>query len=58
MLSTFVTPDGAGGKLRDRVYDYSNDLFTKNERDLFYSFENRDRFVKQSLKRLQPEAMS
>ena len=59
MLSTFVTPDGAGaGKLRDRVYDYSNDLFAKNERDLFYSLENRDRFVKQSLKRLQPEAMS
>jgi len=59
MLSTFINPAAASsGKLRDQVYDYSNDLFTKKERDLFYSLENRDRFVKQSLKRLRPEAMS
>ena len=44
--------------LHSQVYDYSNDLFTKRERDLFYSLENRGRFVKQHLKRLSPQAMS
>ena len=59
MLATFINPAAeSGSKLRDQIYDYSNDLFTKNERDLFYSLENRDRFVKQHLKRLSPEAMS
>ena len=59
MVGTFINPAAASGrKLRDHVYDYSNDLFTKNERDLFYSLENRDRFVKQHLKRLSPQAMS
>jgi len=59
MLATFINPVAeSGSKLRDQIYDYSNDLFTKNERDLFYSLENRDRFVNQHLKRLSPEAMS
>ena len=59
MLATFINPSAASSsKLRDQIYDYSNDLFTKKERDLFYGLENRDRFVKQNLKRLRPEAMS
>ena len=59
MLGTFINPAAAKGtKLRDQIYDYSNDLFTKNERDLFYRLENRERFVKQHLKRLKPVAMS
>ncbi|MEE2947407.1 MAG: DUF1553 domain-containing protein [Verrucomicrobiota bacterium] len=59
MLGTFINPTAASGKkLRDQIYDYSNDLFTKNERDLFYRLENRERFVKQHLKRLKPVAMS
>ena len=50
---------GAGNrKLRDTIYDRANDLFTKHERDLFYRLENRERFVKQHLKRLKPAAMS
>ena len=59
MLGTFINPAAASGrKLRDVIYDHSNDLFTKNERDLFYRMENRERFVKQHLKRLKPLAMS
>ncbi len=59
MLGTFINPAAASGrKLRDTIYDHTNDLFTKNERDLFYRLENRGRFVKQHLKRLKPVAMS
>ena len=59
MLGTFINPAAAKGtKLREQIYDYSNDLFTKNERDLFYRLENRERFVKQHIKRLKPVAMS
>ncbi|MDP6891987.1 MAG: DUF1549 and DUF1553 domain-containing protein [Verrucomicrobiota bacterium] len=59
MVGSFINPTAVSGrKLRDQVYDYSNDLFTKRERDLFYSLENRGRFVKQHLKRLSPQAMS
>ena len=59
MLGTFINPAAASGrKLRDTIYDHTNDLFTKNERDLFYRLENRERFVKQHLKRLKPVAMS
>ena len=59
MLGTFINPAAASvRKLRDTIYDHTNDLFTKNERDLFYRLENRERFVKQHLKRLKPVAMS
>ena len=59
MLATFINPAASSShKLRDIIYDHTNDLFTKNERDLFYRLENRERFVKQHLKRLKPVAMS
>jgi len=59
MLATFINPAASSShKLRDTIYDHTNDLFTKNERDLFYRLENRERFVKQHLKRLKPVAMS
>ena len=59
MVGSFINPTAASKrKLRDQVYDYSNDLFTKKERDLFYSLENSGRFEKQHLKRLSPQAMS
>ena len=44
--------------MRDYIQDYTSDLFTKKERDLFYRLENRERFVKQHQKRLKPVAMS
>ena len=59
MIGTFINPAaGTDRKLRDYIQDYTNDLFTKNERDLFYRLENRERFVKQHLRRLKPVAMS
>ena len=59
IVATFINPAaGTDRKLRDYIQDYTNDLFTKKERDLFYRLENRERFVKQHLKRLKPVAMS
>ncbi len=59
MIGTFINPAaGTDRKLRDYIQDYTNDLFSKNERDLFYRLENRERFVKQHLRRLKPVAMS
>ncbi len=59
MIGTFINPAaGTDRKLRDYIQDYTNDLFTKNERDLFYRLENRERFVKQHLRRLKSVAMS
>ena len=58
MVATFINPAAAKGNLRDTIYDRTNDLFTKAERDLFYRLENRERFVKQHQKRLKPVAMS
>jgi hypothetical protein len=59
IVATFINPTaGNDRKLRDYIQDYTSDLFTKKERDLFYRLENRERFVKQHLKRLKPVAMS
>ena len=59
IVATFINPTaGNERKLRDYIQDYTSDLFTKKERDLFYRLENRERFVKQHLKRLKPVAMS
>ena len=59
IVATFINPTaGNDRKLRDYIKDYTSDLFTKRERDLFYRLENRERFVKQHLKRLKPVAMS
>ena len=59
IVATFINPTaGNDRKLRDYIQDYTNDLFTKKERDLFYRLENRERFVKQHQKRLKPVAMS
>ena len=59
IVATFINPTaGTDRKLRDYIQDYTNDLFTKKERDLFYRLENRERFVKQHQKRLKPVAMS
>ena len=59
IVATFINSTaGNDRKLRDYIQDYTSDLFTKKERDLFYRLENRERFVKQHQKRLKPVAMS
>jgi hypothetical protein len=58
-ISTFINPGAAGRENLDAVIaGADSNLITPDERRRYRLLSNRDRFVKQQLKRLQPVAMS
>ncbi len=58
-LSTVIYPGkGANADLNSILSDETNDLFSRDERDRFEYLSQRERFIKQHLKRLEPMAMS
>ena len=58
-IATAVNPAASGTRSIDRlIEDFSNDLFTDEERYRYRYLRTRDKFVKQHLKRLKPVAMS
>ena len=58
-ITTAVNPAASGTRSIDKlIEDFSNDLFTAEERYRYRYLRTRDKFVKQHLKRLKPVAMS
>ena len=58
-ITTAVNPAASGTRSLDKLLgDFSNDLFTAEERYRYRYLRTRDKFVKQHLKRLKPVAMS
>ena len=58
-ISTAINPAASGGRSIDKLIgDFSNGLFTSEERYRYRYLRTRDKFVKQHLKRLKPVAMS
>ena len=58
-ITTAVNPAASGTRSIDKLLgDFSNDLFTAEERYRYRYLRTRDKFVKQHLKRLKPVAMS
>ena len=58
-LTTAVNPSASGARsIENLLNDFSNGLFTAEERYRYRYLQTRDKFVKQHLKRLKPVAMS
>ena len=58
-LSTVIYPKkGANTDLKTLLADKTNELFSDEERERFDDLSQRERFIKQHLKRLEPMAMS
>lgn len=58
-LSTFINPTaGSRNKIENVINDTSNELVTDEERERYRHLSTREPFLKQHLKRLQPQAMS
>ncbi|MCH2367722.1 MAG: DUF1549 and DUF1553 domain-containing protein [Planctomycetes bacterium] len=58
-ITTAVNPSASGSRsVENLIKDFSNGLFTPEERYRYRYLRTRDKFVKQHLKRLKPVAMS